>query len=249
MTVSVVTPTCNRPQGLALLERWMARQTQPPEEWIIADGGRDPGVTCRATPSYFPLRRLHNTLIPPGVGNFLANLERGLRAATGDLIVIMEDDDWYDRTHLERIIEQLSHPSVQIAGDPQQRYYSLPTASWRLMANRGASLCQTGFRRELLPTLLDIIADRRARLTHASPNERRRAIGVDFYFWHAVPRGHWWLDATRTVVGIKGLPGEPGLGIGHRPTGGWTPDPDGTQLRAWVGAPDQALYTQLGVGA
>ncbi len=234
MTISVVTPTCNRPVALRLLGEWMTRQTRPPDEWIVVDGGTHPTDLMLGS---YTLTYMRERGVPPGVENFLANLERGLRAATGDLIVIMEDDDWYDRTHLQTLVDQLSRPGVQIAGDPQQRYYSLPTASWRLMANKGASLCQTGLRRELLPTLLDVIADRRARLTHASSNERRRAIGVDFYFWHAVLRGHWRLDATQTVVGIKGLPGQPGLGMGHRPTGGWTLDPDGTQLRAWVGPP------------
>ena len=241
MTVSVVTPTANRPQGLALLEGWMARQTVQPDEWIVADGGISATVLMQGQ------RHLYDPSVPAGVENFLANLARGLRAATGDLIVIMEDDDWYDRTHLQTIVRQLSQLAVGIAGDPQQRYYHLPSQRWKVMNNKGASLCQTGFRRQYVSRLLDVIADRRTRATHPSPTERRRALGVDFYFWHAVPCTHWSLEPTRTVVGLKGLPGQAGLGIGHRPTGGWTPDPDGAQLQSWVGAQDQALYTHLGL--
>ncbi len=241
-SVSVVTPTCDRPVGIRLLERWMACQTQAPDEWIIADGGQ------RATSLQHDQRHLYDDSVPPGVANFHANLERGIQAATGDLIIIMEDDDWYAPTHLETIVAQLTQPGITIAGDDQQRYYNLDRRCWRLMQNKGASLCQTGFHRALIPTILGVIAGRRARVRSANPVERTRAIGVDAYLWRSQPRRAWALTHTATVVGMKGLPGQPGLGVGHRPRGGWTPDPEGTQLRAWVGVADQARYTTLGAG-
>ncbi len=240
-SISVITPTCDRPVGIGLLERWMARQTRPPDEWIVADGGSDARV--RTT----PYQRVWDSTIPPGVANFHANLERGIQAATGDLIVIMEDDDWYDRTHLATLEAQLAAPGVTIAGDDQQRYYNLEQRCWRLMRNRGAALCQTGFRRALIPTVLEVIAGRRALVRSTTPTERTRAIGVDAYLWQSQPRSAWALTHTATVVGMKGLPGQPGLGVGHRPKSGWTPDPNGVQLQAWVGAQDRVLYTHLGL--
>lgn len=41
------------------------------------------------------------------------------------------------------------------------------------------------------------------------------------------------LDSAN-VVGIKGLPGRPGIGVGHRPDFG-DPDPDGRILAEWLG--------------
>jgi glycosyltransferase involved in cell wall biosynthesis len=231
-SISVITPTCNRPVTFALLERWMARQTLAPTEWIVVDGGQVP-VRCT-------LGQMHlHQPAPPGVANFHANLERGIQAATGDLIIIMEDDDWYASTHLETMVAKLVQPEVTIAGDDQQRYYNLEHCCWRHMQNRGAALCQTGFHRALVPTFLDVIAGRRARVHSANPTERTRAIGVDAYLWQSQPRSAWALTRMATVVGMKGLPGQPARG--------WTPDPDGRQLQAWVGAQDQALYTHLGL--
>lgn len=218
----------------------MASQTQPPDEWIIADGG------TRAATLQQDQRHLYDDAVPPGVANFHANLERGIRAATGDLIVICEDDDHYAPTHLEAMIAKLTQPGILIAGDDQQRYYNLTHRCWRHMQNKGAALAQTGFHRALIPTFLDVIADRRTHVDSVDLTQRRRAIGVDAYFWQSQPRTAWCLTPTETVVGMKGLPGQVGLGMGHRPVlARWTPDPDGTQLAAWVGPDDAAWYRAL----
>lgn len=219
----------------------MARQTHQPDEWIVVDGGQLP-ITCTLGQTH-----IHQPS-PPGVANFLANLQTAIEVATGEIIICAEDDDHYAPTHLEVMVTQLTQrPEVTIAGDGQQRYYNLAHHCWRLMRNKGACLAQTGFHRALIPTFLDVIAGRRARVRSASPTERTRAIGVDAYLWQSQLRSAWALTHTATVVGMKGLPGQPGLGVGHRPKSGWTPDPDGAQLQAWVGAQDQVLYTHLGL--
>lgn len=243
--VSVVTPTCDRPVGMRLLVEWMARQTRKPDEWIVADGSRHPIQTMPPGSGSLVTKHLAITSKGPGVENFLNNLDRGIRAATGDLIIIMEDDDYYAPAHIETIVAQLSPPEKQIAGDNLQRYYNLAQRCYRTMHNRGASLCQTAFTRDLVPTFLQVIGERRDRITSPNPNERRRAIGVDFYFWHAVPREHWALTHTGTVVGMKGLPGLAGLGMGHRPAGGWSSDPNLTVLKQLVGPDAAALYAEL----
>ncbi len=239
-SITVVTPTCDRPVAFALLERWMARQTLVPTEWIVGDGGQAP---ARCTLGQV---HLYQPAIP-GVANFHANLERGIQAATGELIIIMEDDDYYAPTHLETLAAKFTQwPEVTIAGDDQQRYYNLEHRCWRLMQNRGAALCQTGFQRSLIPVFLDIIENRRSCVLSDDPVTRRRAIGVDAFFWQSQPRSCWCLDGPSTVVGIKGLPGQVGLGMGHHPIlARWNADPDGAQLVTWVGADDAAWYRAL----
>ncbi len=238
-SISVITPTCDRPLGILSLERWMARQTLYPDEWIIADGGQVP-VSCTRGQIH-----LHQPS-PPGVANFHANLEAAIGAASGDLIICAEDDDWYAPTHLAWMHDALQRPGVTIAGDDQQRYYNLKYGCWRHMQNRGAALCQTGFHRRLIPTFLEVIAARRRLVTSADPTERRRAIGVDAYLWQSQPRDAWHLAQPKTVVGIKGLPGQIGLGVGHQEArmAHWTPDPHGHQLIAWIGAADAAWYRE-----
>ncbi len=231
MTVSVITPTANRPVGFAHLERYMHRQTRQPDEWVVADGSTVP-VVCS-----LGLRHVVDPRFPAGRLNFINNVRNGITAASGDLLVFMEDDDWYRADHLARIVESLLQtPRALAAGDDQQRYYNLPSRTYRTIDNVGASLCQTAMHRSAIPAFLAAIEQA----------EERGTFGIDTYFWRSLPRDQWAVDRTWTVVGIKGLPGQPGLGIGHRPAGGaWKPDTHGTMLRLWTGSDDAEAYMRL----
>lgn len=228
MTVSVITPTCDRPVGLALAERWMARQTRQPDEWIVADGGRYAAVCTQGQ------RHLHKAA-PAGLQNFTSNLLRAIESVIGDIVVIVEDDDWYAHTHLETLVSRLEAGAGLIAGDDEQCYYNVDRRCFRVFQNTGASLCQTAFVRALLPAFEQTVL-RCARTA---------SYGVDAAFWKGIPREQWTLERHRTVIGTKGLPGQPGLGIGHRPDTAWTGDADLRQLASWVG-PDIDAYVTLG---
>jgi len=229
--VTVITPTCDRPVGLTFAERWMRRQTRPPDEWIVSDGGEVP-APCR-----MGQRQIHVPQLP-GARNLVENLRRALDVATGDVIVLWEDDDWYAPTHLERLLVQLATPRVLAAGDNKQRYYHVGARRWHVYQNRGAALCQTGFRRELVPLFREIL-DRCLAVDH---------YGIDSRFWGALSPDQKQLAHTATVVGIKGLPGRRGLGVGHRPEiiKQWTPDPALGQLRRWIGADAEAYAACAG---
>jgi glycosyltransferase involved in cell wall biosynthesis len=218
VTLSVVTPTANRPIGFAHLERFMHRQTLQPDEWIVADGGITP-VVCS-----LGQRHRVDPRFPAGQPNFINNVRNGLEIAQGDIIAFMEDDDWYRADHLERLVDTLTRkPQALAAGDDQQRYYNLPHRCYRTIDNVGASLCQT-----------------------ANLAEAKETIGIDTYFWRGLHHERWAIDRTWTVVGVKGLPGQPGLGIGHRPTGpAWKRDDHGTMLKLWTGPDDAEAYTRL----
>lgn len=224
---TLLTPTCDRPAGFALAERWMAAQTVPVTNWVVADGGGVPVVPTLGQ------RHIH-VRTPPGARNFTTNLLRGLEVVTGDILIVIEDDDYYAPTHLERILEQIHQRGIGIAGDDEQRYYNVQHRRWRVFQNRGASLCQTAIRRELFPLLVRAISEAQ-KIGHG--------YGVDGALWQSAPPAAKSLVRTKTVVGVKGLPGRPGLGIGHRPTGpGWTDDQNGQQLRAWIGADADAYF-------
>ena len=227
MRISVITPTCNRPVAFRLCERWMARQTRQPDEWIVGDGG--------TTPQTLTMGQTHlHAPSAPGYLNLIGNLRRAVEVATGDILVIMENDDWYHPTHLEVLLGQ-STPGILAAGDDHQRYYNVAQRVWRLFPNKGASLCQTGFTRAALPFF-------RKALDRAAAE---RSFGVDGRFWASLPDTTKRLQRTETVLGIKGLPGQVGLGVGHRPSGpGWQPDPHLTHLRTWIGQ-DVEVYAAL----
>lgn len=207
----------------------MARQTLQPDEWIVADGGETP-VRCT----------LGQKLIwdprPSGPLNLARNLVNALTVATGHFIIFMEDDDWYHQTHIEKMLDMVNrHPKAWAFGDSQQRYYNLPHVMYRTFNNLGASLCQTAIACEAIPMLLETI------LWCAEV----RSYGIDTTFWQKLPPHQWAIERTQTVVGIKGLPGQPGLGIGHRPHGiNWRSDPFHRQLQEWIGL-DIAVYEAM----
>lgn len=226
MRVSVITPTCDRPAGIALCERFMARQSFIPDEWIVADGGQEPA------PLTMGQIHLHQPG-PPGATNFCTNLLNAITAARGELVVVIEDDDHVAPDHLETLVATLeAHPESLLAGDDCQRYYNVAHRCWRTFQNVGASLCQTAMRRAAIPAFVATVRDCMAR----------NSYGVDTNLWRRTPREQWALTGRMTVLGVKGLPGRAGLGIGHRPAGpAWTADPDLAQLEHWIGA-DAALY-------
>lgn len=230
MRLSIVTPTRDRPEAFALCERWIARQTRPPEEWIVVDDGD--------TPARPTLGQVHARLEPgkSGAQSFADNVRKGLEIASGDLIAVIEDDDFYPRGHLEDLVARLAR--ADLAGSVWQPYYNLKRRVWKLYHNRGASLCQTGLRRSLLSLFFLVIDEAKTE----------NSFGIDGKLWAAAKRVGLALDNHDALasIGIKGLPGLEGLGVGHRPTNDWTPDPDGAKLREWVGDDAGAYEPFLG---
>lgn len=206
-TISVITPTCNRLVGIKHLIDYMERQTVQPDEWLICNGGDHIGLA----------NELHDPR-PAGHDNLANNISNGLDAARGDVIIIMEDDDWYDATHIEVCLKHLQNADA--TGDQTLRYYNIPRKSWRVMRNRGAALCQTAFKRSMLPVMRSAVG---RAIKHGN-------YSIDAYFWQSVKSP---THNDHTVVGIKGLEGQAGLGIGHRPDGNWTRDEN--KLRQWIG--------------
>lgn len=209
----------------------MERQTRQPDQWLVCNGGSNTPITHAICVTNRPL-------LPPGVNNFIENLLNGLRLADGDIAVFMEDDDYYAPTHIERIVRQFEEqPSIVAAGDDLQRYYNLPHRLYRTFDNVGASLCQTAISSEVFHVFRAV----------AEGCAKRGSYGVDTTFWREILGSYETsLIRTKTVVGLKGLPGQPGLGIGHRPKGsGWLPDPTGQILAEWIGDEAAAHYRNL----
>lgn len=217
MRISVITPTADRPRGIELCERYMARQTVQPHEWIVADGGN---VAAKLTMGQ---RHLHHPS-PPGAANLAGNIQRALDAVTGDAVVIVEDDDHYSPGHLAACRVGLqANPAY---GCSWLIYFNVAHRCWVKMANRGSALCQTAFRADLIPEML-------AAAREASAAGK---FNIDGRFWANRTR---MATGQQTVIGIKGLPGTPGLGIGHRPKSypgrNWRPDPKLEHLRKLIG--------------
>lgn len=227
--VTVITPTADQPTGIALLERYMARQTVRPDAWIVADDGDVP-ATLTMGQTHIVRRR-----DAEGGASLAGNMLAALGRVSGDVVIMMEHDDWYSADHIETCLRELQ--GYAATGSIWQRYYNVDQRCWKVMRNIGSALCNTAFTAARIPAMR--AACEQARV--------RGQIGVDRLFWESLPDDQKNITDTCTVIGIKGLPGRKGLGLGHKPDlplRGWTLDSHGAKAREWLGA-DAARYAEV----
>jgi glycosyltransferase involved in cell wall biosynthesis len=212
--LTVITCTRNRPVAFALLRRWIeAQDYAEPYQWlVVCDGGAetyDFGSQCMV------IRR-------DGRGDAMHSYNSNLLAAVphvrGDMIAILEDDDYYLPRYLSRLTQELAR--VDLAGMRPARHYNIGRRDWRMGANtRHASLGATAFRDSVLPLFLAVV--------------RRGNPGIDIRLWNEW-RGTKSIFEDALYVGIKGMPGENGITREHRESNICHPDPDLAQFRAWA---------------
>lgn len=129
-TLSVITCTYQRPQAMALCEKYMARQTKQPDQWLILDGPK-------------PMRE-----------KVLAAIERG--SIAGNNVAFCEDDDAYSAVWLEWCHDKLAR--YDIVGEGNAIYYNVAARWWSHCRNvRHASLCNTAIKSSLLAPLANVI--------------------------------------------------------------------------------------------
>lgn len=209
-----------------MCERYMARQTFTDWRWIVVDDCR-PETNCTIGQTVI---RPDKPWLPGGIPTQNRNLLLALDQVNTEFVAFIEDDDWYGPKHLETLCGHLE--GVAIVGELPSRYYNVKHRMFRIMPPGGhASLCQTGFRAELLERVKVI----------CELNDT-----TDVLLWHQVRSMSVFsrLYFGNHVIGIKGLPGRPGVGIGHypklRPTY-WAPDWKLETLAEWIGE-DVELY-------
>lgn len=216
MKVSVITCTHDRPEAMRLCEEYVGRQTIRPHEWIVADDG----VVMHPFTTDLNLVHIRRPTAKAGAASLCDNMSAALDAVTGDVVVIMENDDHYAANHIHCAMCHMDGDGRSGCG--VIRYYNIKHRRWRVMMNRGSALCNTAFVRELIPDMKAAVDSARRSCAH----------NIDGRFWGNIRAG---VHDEATVIGMKGLPGTAGLGIGHRPGYGWHNDPSGAKLREWIG--------------
>jgi hypothetical protein len=219
--LTLITPTRDRPEAFALLERWIGPQLPAGCEWLVVNDGT---AEYACTRGQQVLRR--DPANDRHLHSLCANVLEALDYARGDKVLIVEDDDWYAPGYIEAIAAALDH--ADIAGFAPALYYRADTRVHRCMNNRRhCSLAMSGFRAELIPVVREIASRGRPYIDIALWSETR-PLRQTF-----LPNTHK-LGAERIMhVGMKGLPGTPGIGVGHSMSGR---DDRGLEiLRQWMG--------------
>lgn len=228
--LSIIIATGMRPQAYALCERWIKRQTLQPDEIIVIDDGEIPTeITLDAT-IIRPEKKWHL-----GENTQKRNLIIGLQEAKGEVILILEDDDYYAENFIEVLYTELNNPryKFQVVGEANSRYYHLKQKKWKILKNRNFStFSQTIFRRSVIPDLKKVLETRDSKF--------------DSGFWKESTVPRYLIPTTTLTVGMKGLPGRPGLGIGHNAEdSNWQQDTNNLDyLYKWIGEDFQA-YKEL----
>lgn len=233
--ITLITCTGHRPEAFALCIQYMVSQTyKEPLQWIVVT---DDGKGGDLVPLF---KLLPKNITPelynaqenwrPGVNTHKFNMEQALDKIKGDRILFIEDDDYYHPRYIETMNTLLD--VADIAGEANASYYNIKIPGWRRMQNYNqASLAQTGIKVALLPALKAAM---------------KMDGNIDGNLWELTHKqGVKGLLVTdyNLCIGMKGLPGRPGIGIGHS-FKDYLPDPNLSILRKWLG--DSALpYIEL----
>ena len=199
--LSILTPTGARPEAFAACVEMMQAQTYGgPVRWVIVDDGPE----AMPTPQIEGWEIQHIRPEPrwePGWNTLARNILAGLDHCEGR-VVICEDDDQYAPWWIEKVNGWLDH--ADLVGECNSLYVVRGTGKRKLMGNRNhASLCSTALKGPAVGALRAACAD--------------DSRGIDLRLWRAFSGSKRLYEPhPRGVVGVKGWPGRPGIGVGHR---------------------------------
>lgn len=228
MKTALLTCTGGRPETFALAEIWISKQTVEPDFWVVVDDVNPPTelnmdqILVRPEPLW--KRGGGHTLSR----NLIAGLEK-IKELSADLVMVIEDDDWYAPNYIESMREWFWHgiPRRLIVGERDTIYYHVGCRQYRQNWHPGhASLCSVSFHVDIIDKIISIAGS-------------CRNTGIDFaIFRNPWPENSVKLLGSNLCVGIKGAPASRlGIGSGHRriPHSG-IPDPDLSFLRELIGS-------------
>jgi hypothetical protein len=210
--LTLLSPSDGRHEAFALLEKWVLEQDwDEPLQWIVATG--DPRA-YRYRAGQLVVRAKGPERLHPICRNVLAALPH----IKGDAVLIMEDDDYYAPGYVRAMVGLLEQ--ADLVGLVPSRYYNVRHRKYALCDNHAhASLAQTAMRRGVLD--------------HLAWACRRNRPLIDMVLWRHWTGSRAFTPGEGLYVGVKGMPGTPGItSRWHGPNRG-TPDLDFTVARSW----------------
>ncbi len=219
MNVYALTPTGSRPEGLALLGEYLNAQTYTGMlTWVIVDDC-DPVTRVPRMQANIEVKMIRpDWRWIPGQNTQSACMAAGLSLpGFEDAVIILEDDDVYLPDHISNVLSWLKR--ADLVGERDSCYYNVATGRWRVIPGKyHASMSSVACKGWATDHLL--------RLCQGGGKM------LDMRLWRTFDGSKALLN-THNVIGIKGLPGRPGIGVGHRNRFG-TPDINNT-LQTWIG--------------
>lgn len=233
--ISVITPTADREFCLNRLTFYLKRQTFIGDiQWIISDSGSKSAISTSLPFSFNTIEYKYLEYIKDSKQSFCKNMQDALSRVKYKKVLVMEDDDWYHPTYIEVMCERLHRKDL--IGEIPAIYYHIKDKSYRILPNtERASMCQMGFTEKVIPIIQHIIKQ-----------DSSNAF-IDLKLWkYYSSQFKRQLYNSRLSIGIKGMPGNPGIGIGHRIKDVHRKsDPDFRKLEKWIGKEDTDFYREI----
>jgi len=228
-TITAITPTGDRPLAFELCKQWMRHQTVKPDQWIVVDDGKTP-LKPASDMDYIRRNPRHND----PKQTLIVNMREALKRATGNRILIIEDDEYYAPGYVERMSKELD--IAEVAGIMRAKYYHLPTGGYQHIPNMAhASLAQTGFRKSFIPKVIPLLRD-------------GGKLYLDMDIWRVARQTctvSLILDDKESLyAGIKGMAGRGGIGSGHNPISYASHDTNRNILKKWI-PKDYQVYLDI----
>jgi len=201
MRITALTCTGDRPEAFALCEKYMARQTLKPFQWIVVCDGKTPTKCNMGQEFYYR----PNYVGPESLKNKVREVVTS-RMVKGDALQFFEDDDFFDPRWLEFCAEKLE--KYDMIGEGRAIYHNIRGRYWNRHDNMNhASLCSTAIRTSML-----------AAVSASCSNPNR---WIDDMLWQKPHLIKKVFDPLHTnsgkplTVGIKGMPGRVGYSWQH----------------------------------
>ena len=212
MKVSLLTPSGGRPKQLKLCRRWVENQRVSNDidiEHIVVENDK--------------------ALIAD-------NLLKCLEEATGDIIMIIEDDDYYSPEYVSRTLSSFKDNAV-LVGESRRKRYHFPSRKYLIFNHNLNSALNT------LAFKSDEFADKFRHILKWCSKKKNQF--VDQILWNSVISSNYPSALSRGdayCVGIKGLVGRNGAGALHSPDKLSLSDECFDVFKEWLGVDSYAYF-------
>lgn len=228
--IALITPTGARAKQIQLCAKWMSKQTYTGKVlWVVVDD-------CKPTTTDFIKENFHSRwkivkVYPKpswekGQNTQARNLLAGIEVVKRyepEYTFIIEDDDYYKPCYLEEMMKRCV-PPYDLIGECYTVYYNVLTRTWKRHQNREhASLFQAAFSQEGLKAL--------EKTCENAP----RFIDIEVFREYPEKNKIKLFSGIDLAIGIKGLPGRPGIGIGHTQMLSLKKEDRMVTLKEWIG--------------
>ena len=133
-SITAIVPTIGRPESLARLLESLAAQTRKPDEVIVADASTNADVANVVGRADWRGRGLQVTRVEARPPNAVGQRMKAIAAATGDSLLLLDDDVVLDPECVEHLAALLaSDPGiVATCSDYTNDHWPMPPLAWRL---------------------------------------------------------------------------------------------------------------------